>query len=136
LRERAIAALVHITFPLAPPHPHTHHLLTARVGKKRRRQEQRWEKDALRDDEYVEMLLDKARKRPQQEVRSRVISCALLPHALLSSRWPFIGSQIGLKGRQPNESMKAFKHRLRQESRELLRANHSANSSSKARRRE
>lgn len=40
-------------------------------GRKRRRQEKKWERDALRDDEYVEQLEEKAkRRRKLPEVRA------------------------------------------------------------------
>ena len=41
------------------------------LSRKRKRQLKLWEQDALRDDEYVEMLEQKAKKRAQPQVRSK-----------------------------------------------------------------
>lgn len=86
---------------------------TTASSKKRRRQEKRWAEDALRDDEYIEMLEDKAKK----------------------ARKPAL-PEISIQSKQPNESMKAFQHRVRLESRALLKASNDANSSTKAKKRE
>ena len=40
--------------------------------KKRRRQEQRWERDALRDDEYIQMLEANAGKKKEKKVGEAV----------------------------------------------------------------
>ena len=48
---------------------------TAGPGRKRRRQEKKWERDALRDDEYVEQLEEKAKRRKK------------LPEVRIGMRW-------------------------------------------------
>lgn len=104
-------------------------------SKKRRKKEKLWERDALRDDEYMQMLETNAKQRKEKKVRPS--SWYRLQQGIdILFDIVCLHVQLEIEPRKANESLKAFKFRIRTETQAALRESFIANSSTKNRRRE